>query len=366
MKKRISAAVLAICFSLLAGTASAYDGMENRPLIATESKITTGDQNPVVTVTTSNARFAAEALPLDRYEIYNANTELTLSSVTQDNDTHLTFQFTGTAAVPGSYLSIHIPAEGFAQSDMEYLDSNLLYVYVLSLDGTIPEGADTNPGTPNITIPVESDAEIGHLESVDTIITRDFEEITISGTGECYLQSMLKEDKTYADWIDRIDIPDYASGFYHTLAENSDKTNLSDLLVKDDYYTIQPAAAAPQRQSYEVTAAQTVQFAIPDAFAGADSNPLANPDYFTDDKYNTVDITEADKNINYPALKAGEVVMTPNFNGIYVTKVKKTDNPSYEANRKDACTYISAAFHAFDRDHPEVFWLSGVSKEPLI
>ena len=237
---------------------------------------------------------------------------------------------------------------------------------MLSLDGTIPEGADTNPGTPNITIPVESDAEIGHLESVDTIITRDFEEITISGTGECYLQSMLKEDKTYADWIDRIDIPDYASGFYHTLAENSDKTNLSDLLVKDDYYTIQPAAAAPQRQSYEVTAAQTVQFAIPDAFAGADSNPLANPDYFTDDKYNTVDITEADKNINYPALKAGEVVMTPNFNGIYVTKVKKTDNPSYEANRKDACTYISAAFHAFDRDHPEVFWLSGVSKEPLI
>ncbi len=89
MKKRISAAVLAICFSLLAGTASAYDGMENRPLIATDSKITTGDQNPVVTVTTSNARFAAEALPLDRYEIYNANTELTLSSVTQGNDTHL-------------------------------------------------------------------------------------------------------------------------------------------------------------------------------------------------------------------------------------------------------------------------------------
>ena len=79
-----------------------------------------------------------------------------------------------------------------------------------------------------------------------------------------------------------------------------------------------------------------------------------------------VDVTAGDRSIDYPALREGDVVLTSAFNGIFVTRLTKSGNADYEKQRQDACTYITTVFQAFDRDHPEIFWLSGKSKVRIL
>lgn len=101
----------------------------------------------------------------------------------------------------------------------------------------------------------------------------------------------------YAEWIDRIDVPTYARQFYDVLAEASDGDGVRDFLIDDDYYD----GTAPSEGAYRSI-----------------------------DGVGTILVGSA-------ALSSG---------------------PS-EALFAEMSEYAMATLAAFDRDHPEVFWLSG-------
>lgn len=82
--------------------------------------------------------------------------------------------------------------------------------------------------------------------------------------------------------------------------------------------------------------------------------------------FDIIDTAAGDRTIEYAELKEGDVVRTPDYNGIFVTKLTKEGNPNYQEELKTACEYASTSFQAFDRDHPEVFWLSGKTKLRMV
>lgn len=102
----------------------------------------------------------------------------------------------------------------------------------------------------------------------------------------------------YQRWIDRVDVPDYARQFYAVLEEAADNDGYRDFLIDDGYY-------------------------------------------------------------NGTAYSEGAFVNVNNTGTIYVGTETA---PSLAAVRDTAYAmnaYAMAALAAFDRDHPEVFWLSG-------
>lgn len=96
-----------------------------------------------------------------------------------------------------------------------------------------------------------------------------------------------------------------------------------------------------------------------DLYAGGQNNPL-NSSLFEDEQFYSIPADAEDKKIDYAALHPGEVVSTANFNGIFIISEPRKDN--YDARKKEICQYVAAVFQAFDRDCPEIFWLSGKCK----
>lgn len=103
----------------------------------------------------------------------------------------------------------------------------------------------------------------------------------------------------YANWIDRINIPDYAKDFYNTLAEYCDNDGKDDFLIDDKAFSKETATVIDFGPSYGS-----------DTFHAIEYIKIKNP---------------TDSELDY----------------IYKT--------------------MRAAYDAFDMDHPEVFWLSGSS-----
>lgn len=102
-------------------------------------------------------------------------------------------------------------------------------------------------------------------------------------------------------WIDRIDFTDadYARDFYDWLVENSDGDGENDALIDGSLESITVRTITGET-SYDVTA-----------------------------------------------------------DGSTENKVKEAMSVVAQANQKESFAYISSAFYAFDRDYPQVFWLSG-------
>ena len=105
----------------------------------------------------------------------------------------------------------------------------------------------------------------------------------------------------YADWIDRIDVPDYGKTFYEALVEGADNDGTDDFLIDDAYYASE-----------------------------ADNIKMFTYSDNTSETYNVV--TAA-------------------------TLTSTADD--FDIN--EAYAVIRAVYDAFDRDHPEVFWLSGAT-----
>lgn len=127
---------------------------------------------------------------------------------------------------------------------------------------------------------------------------------------------ILKESNEVR-WIDRLaDLPEYSMEFYDWLAENSDGDGTEDALInpttgvdleKDNQTYVHPVTT--------VTGLET--------------------EYYVDQDANSEDIKEA--------------VEQALLEDVY-SEIEKVD------------PYIFNAFYAFDRDYPEVFWLSGESE----
>lgn len=99
-------------------------------------------------------------------------------------------------------------------------------------------------------------------------------------------------------WIDRIDVPEYAKTLYNTLVEGADNDGVEDILIDDSYYS---------REKVE------------------DINKVL---------YNAIPIT----------------TMTGNDSDVLISQFL------------EAGKYVRAVYDAFDRDHPEVFWLTGANQ----
>jgi len=209
----------------------------------------------------------------------------------------------------------------------------------------------------------EQEEEQPTAEVDDTIETHEPTEIVISGTGESVLGD-IKKPEQYENWIDRVRLPEYALTLYRVLEIGGDNDQLYDLLIKDEYGQLSGGGSGGGDASDSVV--ESVITLVSDM-----DRPYSNGDgifkrsSFTG-SFDIIDTTAGDRAVNYPSLKEGDVVRTSSYNAIYVTKVRKDGNQTYEADLEKACAYASTSFQAFDRDHPEVFWLTGKSKLRLI
>jgi|GEM_PF-1074051 len=87
-----------------------------------------------------------------------------------------------------------------------------------------------------------------------------------------------------------------------------------------------------------------------------DQSTFGNSDFYT------VGVGTGDTKIDYANLKTGDVVSNTSFNGVFVTKLQKSNNPTFDADLTKLKSDTIASFRAFELDHPEVFWLNGSVK----
>lgn len=194
-----------------------------------------------------------------------------------------------------------------------------------------------------------------------TLKTEEGPEIVISGTGESELQDIVK-DGEFVRWIDRVELPSYARKLYDVLALGRDNDALYDVLIRDVYNTVSGKEGAAGKAQVESVLTLVSELDRPLSPSG----DVFRTQHFTESSFDTVDTAAGDRSVDYASLKEGDVVRTATFNGVYATKIRKDGNPGYDEDVKKACGYVSTAFQAFDRDHPEIFWLSGKSKVRMV
>lgn len=175
--------------------------------------------------------------------------------------------------------------------------------------------------------------------------------------GTSSIQGSVKKEEGIPNWIDRLETPRDALTLYDVMAGRSEGQPSSargpGVFQREDLYTL--PAAGSGGSSHRVEQIEIVDFSLLELFAqgeGALTGTL-----FTDESFFSVPANAEDRRIDYPNLVPGATVRTANFNGVYVTKIVKDDN--FDAKKKETCEYIAAVYHAFDRDCPEIFWLTG-------
>ena len=160
-------------------------------------------------------------------------------------------------------------------------------------------------------------------------------------------------------WITRQDLPRYATDFYYFLVRGSDNDYPgSDVFTVEGNYTVNTQQT--EQAVTKVSAVTVVDYTEP-SYAAGDALPVTGALLGQESVYQ-LDVSAGDQAINYNSLTLGSVVKTSSFNGIYVTSVTRTNNPSYDADIAAATDNIQTACRAFDKDHPEVFWLNGKTR----
>ena len=168
------------------------------------------------------------------------------------------------------------------------------------------------------------------------------------------------------DWFRRSELPDYAVNLYAALLLGSDVDSYGNLLIRDRNFRLAASNNAPP-VGQTVEAVEETVYTDPAFYDGETvvSAPVT-VEALLDESNNQIDPGIADKSVRYSSLVLGDLVRTSSFNGILVYKIKKTDNPNFDAELLAARDAIVESYHAFDRDHPEVFWLSGKSKVRIV
>ena len=177
------------------------------------------------------------------------------------------------------------------------------------------------------------------------------------GTGITGTVPYVANETPSIDWSERIELPEYAHSLYDALSAGSGGESLTQFLIDDDFFTIDPGMDSVQTNA-EVMAVETMVTEETALFAGSGGTVFDLSQFF--DEYNKVDVTRGDSSVDFTTLTAGDVVRNSTFNGVFVTKIPY-DETTFDAKRNEICAYISTAYHAYDRDHPEIFWLSGKS-----
>ncbi len=113
----------------------------------------------------------------------------------------------------------------------------------------------------------------------------------------------------------------------------------------------------PNGKEHKVISVQVCEDHAPLYLANGDGK-LDESSFGKSDFY-TVGVGTGDLTINYPVLTTGDVVSNKTFNGVFVTKLQKTGNATFDADMDRLKSDTFASFRAFELDHPEVFWLTG-------
>ena len=179
------------------------------------------------------------------------------------------------------------------------------------------------------------------------------------------IQDIVKEEDAI-NWGERIDPPQYALDLYDALSGGSGRPGLgsfTDFLVQDASYRLEPVSPGQSHGGYEVVEAEAITLALLEPYAAAPENPEnegLTSMIFENDAFFSVGVGEGDQHVNYGTLVLGDLVKTDTFSGIFVTKEPK--DGGFDARKKEVTSYVATVFQAFDKDHPEVFWLNGKCK----
>lgn len=229
--------------------------------------------------------------------------------------------------------------------------------------GPAPAPGPVFPAPPSAPAPApesDKDPEPDAPQAVyveDTLETQTPPAVTVSGTGESPYQDMVKSGE-YADWIDRLDLPQGPLNLYKVLCIGGDGDALYDLLINDEYFRV-VSRGGGTGEAADVESVLELVSRLDAPLSSGDG--IFSEDQFTGG-FDTLDTAAGDRAVDYAGLKEGDLVRTSSFNGIFVSKLAKDGNDDYDEDLKRDCAYAHSAFQAFDRDHPEVFWLSGKSK----
>jgi hypothetical protein len=165
-----------------------------------------------------------------------------------------------------------------------------------------------------------------------------------------------KVNKNSWTWGERANLPIDVAKLYTVLVNNSEE---DEFLADDETWAL--PAVDPTGITYNVVEALECEDHEPEYFAAAgstsvDQNTFGKSDFFI------VGVGTGDTKIDYPNLKTGDVVSNTKFNGVYITKLQKTGNTTFDADLAKLKSDCIASFRAFELDHPEVFWLNGSVK----
>ena len=330
-----------------------------------------------VTMSSPPALFSTDANDL-KNNIYVEGGGYTLSSWEQgDSEYRMRFTFQPGENPPAKF-TLKIDSGAFAGCLMSGVYPEEL-TYTKQIEATLPAEPDppANDNKPTTSRPSSRDDDDDRDDRRDeTVMAQKPEELLppevvpplTEAPKPSVIQDIVKPTPGHVDWVERITPPDYALGLYEVLVEgsggDSDEVGGSfvDCLVRDGYFTIDPNAPPGSDTSHPVETVEEVNFALAGPYGGSASG-LSSASFESDDFY-IVTVNEGDRRINYPALRLGDVVKTPNFNGVFVTHIPR--GADFDSRKKEVCSYISTVYQAFDRDHPEVFWLSGKCRIRII
>ena len=170
-------------------------------------------------------------------------------------------------------------------------------------------------------------------------------------------------------WGDRANLSKDAATLYMVLSNNSvseDEDNplpypglgTEHFLASDDTWVL--PAEDPAIEPAEVIDVRVCQDNEPFYYANGDGK--VDQSTFGNSDFYTVGVGTGDTKIDYANLKTGDVVSNTSFNGVFVTKLQKSNNPTFDADLAKLKSDTIASFRAFELDHPEVFWLNGSIK----
>ena len=160
-------------------------------------------------------------------------------------------------------------------------------------------------------------------------------------------------------WLNEQHLPDYALDFYSILVRESEEEYLdTDVLALDSSFDLDDEEN--EHMVTEVTLVEEVDYEEP--FYLAPREVPVTGDTLGEEHIYVLDVTLGDESVDYSLLSEGSLVKTAAFNGICITSLTKTGNSNFDRELDNARESILAACRAFDRTHPEVFWLSGKTK----
>ena len=174
------------------------------------------------------------------------------------------------------------------------------------------------------------------------------------------------EDAKVWTWGERANLSEDSATLYMVLSNNAiseeEETPLpypeigtDHFLATDDIWTLPTEDHGGH--SYKVVSVQVCEDHEPKYFGNGDGkvdeNSFGKSDFFT------VGVGTGDMTIDYPNLTTGDVVSNKTFNGVFVTKLQKSNNPTFDADLAKLKSDAFASFRTFEFDHPEVFWLTG-------